>query len=187
MYSNSSDSEKPPSDSDGQTLEIPSAIREMFPEDTLYLAESTREHSPELLKGSDDDSGDSDNIGYFQSTGFESSPGDDTHTDMDINPHTDLTRGGMVKEDEEKASSQIPTPSLSTYLCWKCSKVGHLAQDCTVAMPVRAASGRSQTKVKISAELQAQYARCREIRARTGVQCAECGIHSNLACCLECG
>lgn len=178
MYSDTSDSEN----TDGQTLEIPSAIQEMFTGDSIKLAESTRERDKHSPPESSDD-GSSDNIGYFKTTGFESSPSDDNDTETDINH--DFTGGDVsVKEFD---SGQIPPPSLSTYLCWKCSKAGHLAQDCTVVVSARAPSGTSKNRVKISAELQAHYARCREIRTRTGDRCAECGIHSNLACCLECG
>lgn len=29
--------------------------------------------------------------------------------------------------------------------------------------------------------------RCRGLKRRRGDHCSECGVHSNLACCLECG
>ncbi len=78
-------------------------------------------------------------------------------------------------------TSSVP---LSSYVCWKCNNVGHLPKDCTVTVR-GAASGGSRTK--LSSELQAHYKRCSKIKTSKDSRCAVCGIHSNLASCLECG
>ena len=31
------------------------------------------------------------------------------------------------------------------------------------------------------------FLRCRELKGQRGARCAECGVHSNIVCCLECG
>ena len=43
------------------------------------------------------------------------------------------------------------------------------------------------TQLRIPGELKSLYAKCRELQKRKTDHCAECGVHSNLACCLECG
>ncbi len=97
--------------------------------------------------------------------------------------------GGGSSSDEEGTvkfpqEPSITTPSvpLSTYVCWKCNNVGHLPKDCTVTVGTRA-----QSKTKLSSELRTHYDQCNKIKAKKGSRCAECGIHSNLASCLECG
>lgn len=100
--------------------------------------------------------------------------------------------GGGSSSDEGRTiefpqESSITTPSvpLSTYVCWKCNNVGHLPKDCTVTVGIW--KTQPQSKTKLSAELRTHYDQCNKIKARKGSRCAECGIHSNLASCLECG
>lgn len=81
----------------------------------------------------------------------------------------------------QTAITALNTP-LSSYACWKCSNVGHLPQDCTVV-----ATGIQELKVKLSSDLHAYYDQCNKIKHRKGNRCAECGIQSNLASCMECG
>ncbi len=141
---------------DSDKLEVPSAIRDMFTEDKVECQN--------CLKNKSDDYEMSDQLGYFD--------------------------GGGSSSDEEfigKAPQQptlsAPTVPLSSYVCWKCSNVGHLPKDCTVTVG-GAARG---SKTKLSSELQTHYKRCNKIKANKDSRCAVCGIHSNLASCLECG
>lgn len=79
-------------------------------------------------------------------------------------------------EPENLHISSETTSNLSTYKCWKCGKPGHLSENCLV-----------NKKKSISIELQKLYAQCRDIRSRKGDSCISCGVHSNLAFCLDCG
>ena len=89
------------------------------------------------------------------------------------------------KWSEEKAQWVYGSSMLSSYQCWKCNNVGHLAQDCTVSVGGRA-SREATGRQNISQPLQSLYASCRVIASKKGQRCAECGVHSNLACCLDC-
>lgn len=94
---------------------------------------------------------------------------------------------GFKKWSEEKGQWTLGESQLSTYTCWKCSNVGHLAKDCTVAVTSHGQSTNSAgARPRIPRTLQALYATCREVGNRKGQRCADCGVRSNLACCLDC-
>jgi len=98
---------------------------------------------------------------------------------------------------------QARASSLGTYKCWKCKRVGHLPEDCTAFLGVAApspdnpnqlanplpphlASGESGSGI-YAPELKRLYQRCKEISAKKGDKCGECGARANLAQCLDCG
>ena len=156
MLSTYSDSE------DGDKYEIPSTIVNMLPEN---VPEENVSSDDEIVGGQ---------LGYFD---IGSSSGSDEG-------HTGSSQQKLSVSTPTGSSIQeiTPTEPLSNYVCWKCSNVGHLPQDCTVSV-----IGTKRSKVKLSSELRSHYDRCHKIKKRKGDRCAECGIHSNLASCLECG
>ncbi|XP_048578795.1 uncharacterized protein LOC116612557 [Nematostella vectensis] len=98
----------------------------------------------------------------------------------------------------EKVQFSERVSELSSYKCWKCRRIGHLAEDCTVR--VGAATGRRPHETRAlsslseddkmtadKASLNDFYRRCRELRQSKNAMCTECGGRSNLANCLECG
>jgi len=91
--------------------------------------------------------------------------------------------------------------SMSTYKCWKCSRIGHLPEDCTASIGVPAASlsdpfhyttlenpnkddkhGGIYTPV-----LRKMYSRCKLVAKKAaGAKCSICAAKSNLAFCFDC-
>lgn len=97
---------------------------------------------------------------------------------------------------------QARSSSLGTYKCWKCKRVGHLPEDCTAflgvatpspdnpsqfvnPMPSGTSSGSGNNVY--APELKRLHQRCKEIAAKKGDKCGECGARANLAQCLDCG
>ena len=155
-YSDSEDSDK---------YEIPSTIVNMFPEN---VPEENVSSDDEITGGQ---------LGFFDlGSSSESVEGHTGSSRQKVSVATPT--GSSVRE----VLVVTTTEPLSNYLCWKCSNVGHLPQDCTVSV-----TGTKSSKVKLSSELRSHYDQCRMIKKRKGDRCAECGIHSNLASCLECG
>ena len=181
------DSTSRPSQGSKGQLPIPSAIQDMFkervipPKSEKNLEESTPRKTSFWNTACDDNT-----LGYFE--------GDDES----LSPSTDDEASGSRTEDQSDLMSgrghreridQLAQGVLTSYTCWKCSNVGHLPKDCTVAVPrARAVGGAGAVgeKVKIPKALQSLYAACREIRAKKGQRCADCGVCNNLACCLDC-
>ncbi|XP_078360157.1 uncharacterized protein LOC144644518 isoform X2 [Oculina patagonica] len=98
-----------------------------------------------------------------------------------------------------KYKDQVST--LSSYKCWKCRRVGHLAEDCTVktgntTMGSVFDGGQSSSPHRQqknspgsfhSSTLKEYYKRCQKLRESRDVKCSDCGVRSNLAYCFECG
>ena len=59
-----------------------------------------------------------------------------------------FTPPSLKEWDSEKGKFVFSSSPLSTYVCWKCSKVGHLPSDCTVA--VKDGSGRKAQRETVS-------------------------------------
>lgn len=103
--------------------------------------------------------------------------------------------------DQTKLKYKDQVSTLSSYKCWKCRRVGHLPEDCTVQTGLSAAGSAfdakqarghhsQQNKSKASfysSSLKDYYKRCRELRESKDVKCSDCGVKSNLAYCFECG
>lgn len=98
---------------------------------------------------------------------------------------------------------QARATSLGTYKCWKCKRVGHLPEDCTAFLGVAAPTadnpnvmvtplpshlvdGKASSGI-YSGELKRLHLKCKEIGAKKGDKCGECGARANLAQCLDCG
>ena len=99
------------------------------------------------------------------------------------------------KWNKDKARRKFGDSILSTYTCWKCSNVGHLAEDCTVAVkgggsgPSGSGEGgaaMTTNRVRIPKSLQGLYAACRDVKSRKDQRCSDCGGRNNLAYCLDC-
>lgn len=126
-------------------------------------------------------------MGYFEAESFLSDEVQDPVLRSRVPPdHPTNSGAGAVcrKWNEEKGQWVFGESVLSSYTCWKCNNVGHLAKDCTVVVAGGQTTG--SVGVKITKSLQALYATCREIKGKKGQWCSDCGMHSNLACCLEC-
>ncbi|KAJ7369853.1 hypothetical protein OS493_035929 [Desmophyllum pertusum] len=104
--------------------------------------------------------------------------------------------------DPTKLKYKEQVSMLSSYKCWKCRRVGHLPEDCTVKTntstmgSVFDASGQSRGRHSqqknsqgsfYSTLLKEYYKRCQKLRESRDVKCSDCGIRSNLAFCFECG
>ncbi|KAK2572808.1 hypothetical protein P5673_001796 [Acropora cervicornis] len=98
--------------------------------------------------------------------------------------------------DSTKLKFKEQVSTLSTYKCWKCSRVGHLPDDCTVKVGYSLQGGqigvgcREQKHSKrpfYSKSLKEYYKRCQMLRESKDANCSDCGGKSNLAYCLECG
>lgn len=194
-YSGSSDSSD---DADGEgiqknsndTLPIPSAIHDMFETGLGVSSETLDRHEEKGVSVISfwDSPGDDDgrSLGYFEA-GESSSSGEDSRRErgngvLRSDAGNEELRGDKVArwnlEDSELC--------LTSYTCWKCNHVGHLPQDCTVRVSTGAGGQGGGVKEKVPKTLQLLYATCREIRSKKGQWCADCGVHSNLACCLDC-
>ena len=166
-------------------LPIPSAIHDMFITGTCVgnEGEPGDKHCAEKksVKGSLRVGGGS--LGYFDADGSDSD--DESLGEPDEGDAEKLvTESDEAAKSREEAAVACRGVCLTSYTCWKCSNVGHLPQDCTVRVSTGAQAQGS--KVKVPKELQLLYAACREIRSKKGQRCADCGVHSNLACCLDC-
>ena len=187
-------------------LPIPAAICDLY-----ETGEKAKDKPVKLRKGKELDkrsatwdSDSDDTLAYFESVDSSS---DDQESDGGERS-SDQIAGAIGSEPSGKGSS-VPVvtktwsekraqwlfgPSqLSSYTCWKCNNIGHLAQDCTVTSTHTAsASGTGGNKMglskpRIPQTVQQLLATCREIRKKKGQRCADCGIHSNLVACLDCG
>ena len=65
--------------------------------------------------------------------------------------HQLFTPPSLKEWDSEKGKFVFSSSPLSTYVCWKCSKVGHLPSDCTVA--VKDGGGKKAQRETVSAWL----------------------------------
>ena len=157
---------------------IPTVVQDMFVDNT-----TSEEPGKEGIENFESD--ESDNLGYFEPVSTSEDDDDVTYYDSNLlQREKDLA---VAKHWSEKKAQWVYSPSmLSSYTCWKCSNVGHLAQDCTVAV-VRRDRNAEPKSDKITRTLQSIYATCREIKKKKEQRCTECGVHSNLACCLDCG
>lgn len=159
-------------------LPIPSAIHEMFEAEVGVNEKSDHcERERLFFRGNS-------SLGFFEAEELSSSE-DEVRGEFSAglkqsgpgNSHTLEPRDTRrTREDSELC--------LTSYTCWKCSNVGHLPQDCTVRVSAGREGGGVRTKVPKA--IQALYAACREIKGKKGQRCADCGVHSNLACCLDC-
>jgi len=103
--------------------------------------------------------------------------------------------------DSTKLKYKDQVSTLSSYKCWKCRRVGHLPDDCTVKTgnsTIGSMFDGSQSRVPLnqqrncqasfySSSLKEYYKRCQTLRESKDVKCTECGVRSNLAYCFECG
>lgn len=158
-----------------ESFAVPEAIRGMFGDKELEISE---EEGYSIGSG--------DNLGYFEAN--DSSSDNESRDSAFMHQKEQKIESLSVSKqwNEEKGQWKFGDSALSSYTCWKCSNVGHLANDCTVAVSSEETSSRSGARVKIPKTLQALYAACREIKRKKGQRCADCGVHSNLASCLDC-
>ncbi|EDV22489.1 uncharacterized protein TRIADDRAFT_59127 [Trichoplax adhaerens] len=88
--------------------------------------------------------------------------------------------------------------NLSSFKCWKCKRIGHLANDCTVtpnidrSLPLASNNNSYQrgintfNKRHASSKLIHLYRKCRKIRKLKDPSCIRCGTDTNVALCLDC-
>jgi len=202
-------------------LPIPAAIRELYEEEpsteNTEEHQSTKETESDVRASTMDSDSDS-SLNYFELTNSTSEDEEEKEQEQEEEekeqeeeeeeeekeaksgsqlgnfsgtPGKDLIPAVTKKWSDDKAQWLFGPSQLSSYSCWKCSNIGHLAQDCTVvgSHSVSASSGSKPgtTRPKIPREVQALLATCRDIRLKKGHRCADCGIHTNLAACLDCG
>ena len=181
-------------------LPIPAAIHDLYEDDNEPVPTLPGKQAAETDKEKMHtfDSGEEDSLGFFDSC---SDPDDNDNVSNNGSALTRLSLmaplGDMVpevtKQWSEKKSQWIFGPSqLCSYTCWKCSNVGHLAQDCTVAVGgSRCVAGPAMASgssvVRIPRSVQDLFATCRQIKGKKGQRCAHCGMPSNLVACLDCG
>lgn len=183
--SSDDDSSSGPSQRSKGQLPIPSVIQDMFKE-RIIPPEAERKAEIASREASFWNTASCDSsLGYFEANNESlSSNTDDEETRSAPSAQTD--QSNLVRShDHRERINQMAQGVLTSYTCWKCSNVGHLAKDCTVTVPRGQGAGGGE-RVKIPKALQSLYAACREIKARKGQRCADCGVHSNLACCLDC-
>lgn len=115
--------------------------------------------------------------------------------------HLNLPEKQQAIWDHAKLKYKDPVNPLSSYKCWKCRRVGHLPEDCTIKsrnLVTESASdvgqfrgGRSQQGNSkgsfYSSVLKDYYKRCQKLRNAKDAKCSDCGLRSNLAYCFECG
>lgn len=179
-------------------LPIPEAIHDLYADDNppvVMLSEKqTDQEKSHTLESSEEET-----LGFFQSCSEEEEDDDYNNDGRTLTSVSLMAPSGeripeVTKRWSEKSAQWLFGPSqLSSYTCWKCSHVGHLAQDCTVA--VRDGVGVSDSgaeaggtaRARIPRSVQNLLAACREIKRKKGQRCADCGIRSNLVSCLDCG
>ena len=185
-------------------LPIPSAIQRLYETENSGTRDKPIPKEEERKAQLDSrsttwDSDSDDALGYFECV--DSSSGEDEKEDKELYPLVEGTEetepttksvSDVSKTWSEKKSQWLFGPSqLSSYTCWKCNNVGHLAKDCTVASGhFEVFSGKSKMEssaARIPQEVQKCLALCKEMRRKKGQRCAECGIHGNLVGCLDCG
>ena len=188
-------------------LPIPSAIQDMYKnndEQTLAVSGKQKERINET-KSHESESDEVETLGFFepQDSWSDCDSDDDNSGTQEANvplavPSEDRVIPDVSKQWSERKAQWLFGPSqLSSYVCWKCSNVGHLAQDCTVRVGQSGAgagsgepgatAGGGATRVRIPPSVQNLLATCREIKKKKNQRCADCGIHSNLVSCLDCG
>lgn len=113
------------------------------------------------------------------------------------------TENKMQVWDKTKFKYKEQSSILSSYKCWRCRRVGHLPQDCTVQtfsstvgstgqhseLPYSCNNGQQKTSQGpfYSSSLKEYYKRCQKLRESKDAKCSDCGVRSNLAYCFECG
>lgn len=181
--SSGTDSDSKRCDKDSrQRLAIPAAIEGMFEDKDSVSSEEKTESF--LFHTS---AGEGSHLGFF---------GEESLSDEEVRTKPKGMPSGKKAESDHRVVSKkwsegkgqwiFGESELSSYTCWKCSNVGHLAEDCTVSVHRGEVGGGGRVKVKVPRSLQVLYATCREIRGERGQRCADCGVHSNLACCVDC-
>ena len=186
-YRDSSDesSEEDTHEQGQKRLPIPASIESMFQERQSETQDTAEKNESFVFATS---VGESSHLGFFgeeesdeeEACETKSVPGSSAEIKQGIVGHS---HGVTKRWSEEKAQWIFGDSELTSYTCWKCSNVGHLPKDCTVAVSHGQVAG---SKVKVPRSLQALYATCRELRSKKEQHCADCGVHSNLACCLDC-
>lgn len=116
---------------------------------------------------------------------------------------TSYTENKPEMWDKTKLKYKEQISTLSTYKCWRCRRVGHLPQDCTVkTVSSTVGFARQQNEFLYScsdtlqkpsegpydsSRLKEYYKRCHMLRESKDAKCSDCGVRSNLAYCFECG
>ena len=171
-----------------EKLPVPASIQDMFVVEDKEPGPSKAKPPPEETLRSTD----GNTLGYFEADEILSSDEEvqSSGSGGAFKANTQISDVSVSREwDKEKAQWKLGNSILSTYTCWKCSNVGHLAQDCTVAVKgggARHPGGVASNKVRIPKSLQGLFAVCREVKSRKGQRCSDCGAHNNLAYCLDC-
>ena len=163
---------------------IPTEIQGMFEENELEISESVEKVDKDKKLPLNFDGGET--LGFFQSADSSSSDDGIESSSYTGSSHKGIMKGKLPRKwDGKKAQWVYGASKLSSYTCWKCSNVGHLPQDCRISVG-DGTTARPCKEDKIPQSLQSLYATCREIKRKKGQRCAECGLHSNLAYCLDC-
>ncbi|XP_031567061.1 uncharacterized protein LOC116302017 isoform X2 [Actinia tenebrosa] len=102
--------------------------------------------------------------------------------------------------DHTKNRYKEKTSTLSTYKCWKCKRIGHLPEDCTVNTASSSGFGSSSIPRKHVSIYQGEddsgtdatllkdfFKRCQTLRNSRDSKCSTCGGRSNLVSCMDCG
>ena len=191
-------------------LPIPAAIRDLYEDECLTEYAEQHQSTEETKMSARAATMDSDSdslLGYFEpvdSTSVDEEEEEEGARKMnsclqtESFPGTNTSGRDLIpvvtrKWSDDKAQWLFGPSQLSSYTCWKCNNVGHLGRDCTVAgshslsSPSSSETKPGKTRPKIPHEVQALLATCREVRLKKGQRCADCGIHTNLAACLDCG
>lgn len=212
----------------GEPLSIPAALLayegcSTSNDDDSKMYKSGSSSSSSSCSGSDDGVGDVDFFGLSSkqeksrlenSTNKTSGESSNEETSVRLVSQTNQDRlrcHQKIKAERQPIvwdSTQLkfnnPISTLSSYKCWKCSRVGHLPHDCTVQISnslqgssINTGQGgegvedyRKQKNSKgsyYSKSLKEYFKRCQKLRESTDVKCSDCGGRSNLAYCFECG
>lgn len=185
-------------------LPIPAAILDMYESDNKSVAMLPKEQVGkfEEVKLPTLDSDEDETLGFFEPVDSYSEQDDDDGDDTNNGGLLPMApSGGAIPEvtkhwSAKKAQWVFGQSQLCSYTCWKCSNVGHLAQDCTVAVRGSGSGVGSKgsgslagglSQMRIPQSVQDLLATCREVRRKKGQRCADCGLLSNLVSCLDCG